>query len=96
MPDKKTANSNIKKWFIFAVKYLLPTSTLIIVLMRDSIDKFFVFGVSFSFFIILVNFILDTATRLLKINESHQKNMGKIIGVTESILYIFKNKDGKN
>jgi hypothetical protein len=59
IPDKNTMSSYIKNFLYLSLRYLLPATLIIWAFIFDSIDKFFIFKISFFMCAIFFNLIID-------------------------------------
>ena len=59
MPEKKKANSIIKKFLLLALKYILPIIFLTYIFIEFDFNKYFILLFCFVFGILLFNIFLD-------------------------------------
>jgi len=86
-PDTKKINSGIRKILFFIFKYLIPTGIIIFTFMYfKTVDKYFVFFVCASFFIITMFLFVDILTKILNVIKNQFQISSKNIEKTNEIL----------
>lgn len=86
MPEKKKANSIIKKFLILAFKYILPSLFLIYIFIEFEFNKYFILLFCFVFGILLFNIIFEYENYVYKKRKSNEKSMFEQIGEIQDKL----------
>jgi hypothetical protein len=96
IPDKKKLNSYIRKFFLFALRYILPMYFLIgAFLSKDPINKNFVFVVSIFTTVIFFNILIDIFSFYKSaIYKNFHKNLDSMDRVLNSMDRVLNLMDG--
>jgi len=82
IPDKNTMTSYIKNFLYLSLRYLFPATLIIWAFIFDSIDKFFIFKISFFMCAIFFNLLFDL---FVFYNKRQLNHFDRVITIVEGL-----------